>query len=66
MSLRRALAGMDVAGVIVAEFCRDHSVSCDRFYAIRRRYEAECEEGLAPRARAPHTVANRTLLVVRT
>ena len=64
MSLRRAIAEMDVTGVNVAAFCRDHSVSRDRFYTIRRRYEAEGEAGLAPRSRAPHTVANRTPLMV--
>jgi hypothetical protein len=64
MSLRRAIAEMDVTGVNVAAFCRDHSVSRDRFYTIRRRYEAEGEAGLAPRSRAPHAVANRTPLMV--
>ena len=60
MSLRRAIAEMDVAEVNVAAFCRDHGISRDRFYEIRRRYEAEGDAGLAPRSRAPHTVANRT------
>jgi hypothetical protein len=64
MSLRRAIVEMDVTGVNVAAFCRDHSVSRDRFYTIRRRYEAEGEAGLAPRSRAPHTVAKRTPLMV--
>jgi len=60
MSLRLAVAQMDVAEVNVAEFCRDHQISRDRFYTIRRRYDAEGEAGLAPRSRAPNTVANRT------
>ena len=60
MSLRRAIAEMDVAKVNVTAFCRDHSMSRDRFYEIRRRYEAEGDAGLVPRSRAPHTVANRT------
>ena len=60
MSLRRAIAEMDVAKVNVTGFCRDHGVSRDRFYEIRRRYDAEGDAGLAPRSRAPHTVANRT------
>jgi transposase InsO family protein len=51
---------MDVAGVNVAAFCRDHGISRDRFYTIRRRYNAEGDTGLASRSRAPHTVANRT------
>jgi len=64
MSLRRAIAEMDVATVNVAAFCRDHGVSRDRFYEIRRRYEDEGDAGLVPRSRAPHTVTNRTSPVV--
>lgn len=64
MSLRRAIAQMDVQDVNVAAFCRDHSVSRDRFYAIRRRYQAEGDAGLIPRSRAPYTVANRTSALV--
>lgn len=60
MSLRLAIAQIDVADVNVAAFCRDHQISRDRFYTIRRRYEAEGEAGLVPRSRAPSTVANRT------
>ncbi len=64
MSLRLAVAQMDVTEVNVAAFCRDHSISRDRFYTIRRRYGAEGEAGLVPRSRAPNTVANRTSLEV--
>ncbi len=60
MSLRLAIARMDVTEVNVAEFCRDHGVSRDRFYEYRHRYAAEGEAGLVPRSRAPKTVANRT------
>lgn len=60
MSLRLAIAQMDVAEVNVAEFCRDHGISRDRFYTIRRRYAGEGVAGLEPRSRAPKTVANRT------
>lgn len=60
MSVRRAIAEADVASMNVSAFCRDHGISRDRFYAIRRRYEAEGEAGLEPRSRAPHRVANRT------
>jgi transposase InsO family protein len=60
MSLRLAIAQIDVAEVNVAEFCRDHAISRDRFYTIRRRYQQEGEAGLAPRSRAPHTIANQT------
>jgi transposase InsO family protein len=62
MSLRLAIAQMDVAEVNVSAFCEDHQVSRDRFYTIRRRYEAEGQAGLAPRSRAPNTVWNRTSL----
>ncbi len=60
MSLRLAIAQIDVTEVNVAAFCRDHSISRDRFYTIRRRYEAEGEAGLVQRSRAPNTVANKT------
>lgn len=64
MSLRLTVAQMDVTKVNVAAFCRDHQMSRDRFYEIRRRYEAEGEAGLVPRSRAPVVVANRTSLEV--
>lgn len=64
MSLRLAIAQMDVSEVNVAEFCRDHQISRDRFYTIRRRYQAEGEAGVAPRSRTPHTVGNRTSTAV--
>ena len=60
MSLRLAIAQVDVAEINVAEFCRDHGISRDRFYTIRRRYQQEGDAGLAPRSRAPHTIANQT------
>ena len=60
MSVRRAIAQIDVAEINVAEFCRDHAISRDRFYTIRRRYQTEGDAGLAPRSRAPHTIANQT------
>ena len=60
MSLRLAIAQIDVADINVAEFCRDHAISRDRFYTIRRRYQQEGDAGLAPRSRAPHTIANQT------
>jgi transposase InsO family protein len=60
MSLRLAIAQMDTAEVNVAAFCRDHAVSRDRFYTIRRRFDAEGVTGLEARSRAPNTVANRT------
>jgi transposase InsO family protein len=60
MSLRLAVAQVDVAEINVAEFCRDHGISRDRFYTIRRRYQAEGDAGITPRSRAPHTIANQT------
>ncbi len=64
MSLRRAIAEMDVAQVNVTGFCESHGISRDRFYEIRRRYKAEGDAGLTPRSRAPNTVANRTSAAV--
>lgn len=60
MSVRRAIAEADVSTLNVAAFCRLHGISRDRFYVIRRRYQAEGEAGLEPRSRAPSRVANRT------
>ena len=60
MSVRRAIADADLSTLNVSAFCRAHGLSRDRFYDIRRRYEAEGEAGLESRSRAPHTVANRT------
>lgn len=60
MSVRRAIAEADLSTLNVTVFCRSNGISRDRFYEIRRRYEAEGEAGLEPRSRAPHRVANRT------
>jgi transposase InsO family protein len=60
MNLRRTIAEADLSTLNVAAFCRDHGISRDRFYAIRRRYTAEGPAGLEPRSRAPRRVANRT------
>jgi transposase InsO family protein len=64
MSLRLAIARMDVAELNVSAFCRDHQISRDRFYEFRSRYAAEGEGGLVPRSRAPNTVTNKTSLEV--
>lgn len=64
MSLRRAIAEVDVAEINVSEFCRMHGISRDWFYEIRRRYAAEGDAGLEVRSRAPLTIANRTPLTV--
>lgn len=64
MNLRRTIAEADLSTLNVAAFCRQHGISRDRFYAIRRRWEAEGEAGLEPRSRAPRRVANRTGLEI--
>lgn len=60
MSIRRAIVEVDVDGLNVTEFCRQHGVSTWLFYQLRKRYGEEGEAGLEPRSRAPRTVANRT------
>lgn len=60
MSVRLAIAEADLSTLNVAAFCREHHLSRDRFYALRRRYDAEGVAGLEPRSRAPLRVANRT------
>lgn len=60
MELRRLIVEVDVVDLNVTEFCAQHGVSTWFFYDLRRRYAAEGEAALAPRSRAPKTVANRT------
>jgi transposase InsO family protein len=60
MSVRRLIVEVDVEGLNVAEFCRQHGISTWLFYQLRRRYQAEGETGLESRSRAPKLVANRT------
>ena len=60
MSVRRAIVQADVSVLNVSKFCREHGISRDRFYAIRRRYDAEGDVALEPRSRAPRRVSNRT------
>ena len=64
MSVRRAIVEADLASLKVAGFCRDHGVSRDTFYEVRKRFAVEGDAGLEPRSRAPHRVANRTPVVV--
>ena len=59
MSVRRLVVEVDVEGLNVAEFCREHGISRSFFYELRRRFAVEGEAGLQPRSRAPRTVANR-------
>ncbi|MPZ54280.1 MAG: helix-turn-helix domain-containing protein, partial [Acidimicrobiia bacterium] len=60
MSVRRLIVEVDLDGLNVTEFCRQHGVSTWFFYQLRKRYAAEGEAGLEPRSRAARTVANRT------
>lgn len=60
MGLRRSIVEIDTATLNVTEFCRLHGISTWFFWELRRRFAAEGEEGLEPRSRAPHVVANKT------
>ena len=64
MSFRRLIATIEIEGLNVTRFCREHGVSTSSFYEIRRRVEVEGIEALEPRSRAPHRVANRLGLEV--
>ena len=59
MSVRRTIADVDLEGLNVTQFCRQHGISTWFFYETRRRFTAEGEAGLEPRSRAPKRVANR-------
>lgn len=60
MSIRRLIVEVDLDGLNVTEFCRQHGVSTWLFYQLRKRYALEGDAGLELRSRAPKTVANRT------
>lgn len=60
MSVRRLIVEVELDGLNVTEFCRGHGISTWFFYQLRKRYAVEGEAALAPRSRAPKTVANRT------
>ena len=60
MSVRRLIVAVDLEGLNVRRFCRDHGVSTWFFYDLRRRYAEEGDAALEPRSRAAHQVANRT------
>lgn len=60
MSVRRLIVEVDVDGLNVTEFCRQHGVSTWFFYQLRKRFAVEGEAGLEARSRAPRTVSNRT------
>ena len=60
MSVRKLIVEIDLEGLNVTEFCRQHGVSRWLFYQLRKRYAAYGDAGLEPRSRAPKTVPNRT------
>ena len=60
MSVRKLIVGVDLDGLNVTEFCRQHGISTWLFYQLRKRYAAEGDAGLEPRSRATKTVPNRT------
>src|SRR3954453_4106073 len=58
MSVRRLIVEIDLAGLNVTSFCRQHGISTWFFYELRRRHRRG--EGLEARSRAPPRVANPT------
>src|SRR3954447_20955789 len=58
MSVRRLIVEIDLAGLNVTSFCRQHGISTWFFYELRRRHRRG--ESIEARSRAPHRVANRT------
>jgi transposase InsO family protein len=60
MSVRRLIVEVELEGLNVTRFCREHGISTWLFYQLRKRYQVEGEAALEPRSRAPKRVANRT------
>ncbi len=60
MSVRRLVVEVEVEGLNVTAFCREHGISTWFFYQLRKRFEVEGEAALEPRSRAPRKVPNRT------
>jgi transposase InsO family protein len=60
MSVRRLIVEVELEGLNVRRFCREHGVSTWFFYDLRRRYARDGDVALEPRSRAAHRVANRT------
>jgi transposase InsO family protein len=60
MSVRRLIVEVDLDGLNVRQFCREHGVSTWFFYDLRRRHARDGDVALEPRSRAPRRVANRT------
>jgi transposase InsO family protein len=64
VSVRKLIVSVEIEGLNVSEFCRQHGISRWLFYELRRRFAAEGEAGLELRSRAPKTVRNRIPAVV--
>jgi len=60
MSVRRLIVEVDTDGLNVREFCREHGISTNFFYDLRRRWAREGEAALEPKSRAPKRVWNKT------
>ena len=60
MSVRRLIVEVDLGGLNVRLFCREHGVSTWFFYDLRRRHARDGDRVLEPGSRAPRRVANRT------
>src|SRR3954463_3658708 len=60
MSVRRLIVEVDLDGLNVREFCRQHGVSTWFFYDLRRRWRTDGEAALEPKSRAPKRVWNKT------
>src|SRR3954469_18330983 len=60
MSIRRLIVEVDVRGLNVREFCRQHGVSTWFFYDLRGRWLLHGEAALEPASRAPKRGWNKT------
>jgi len=59
MTVRRLIVEVDLEGLNVRRFCREHGISTWFFYDLRRRHARDGDVALEPRSRAPRRVANR-------
>src|SRR2546423_500154 len=61
MSVRRLIVEVDLDGLNVREFCRQHGVSTWFFYDLRRRWARDGDAALEPKSRAPKRVASTAM-----
>jgi len=59
VSVRKLIVSVEMDGLNVAEFCRQHGISRWSFYDLRQRFAADGEAALELQSRAPKTVWNR-------